>query len=140
MTCAQQRPESGVFKSQAGGGETSGAWLLTPSLAAPPFPASRDTQSWGMCFCKRDEKHHCRLVEVSCRACLGWEDLAHWGRQGRWVSRAGGNIRDRRGGSFSRKEKPEISHQERSQSPPPTQKNLLGTEGVCHLELSKNDG
>lgn len=70
MTGAQQRPESGVFKSQAGGRETSGTWLLTSSLAAPPFPASRDTQSWGMCFRKRDEKHHCRLVEVSCR--LAW--------------------------------------------------------------------
>lgn len=64
----------------------------------------------------------------------GWEDLAHWGRQGCWVSRAGWK--------HQRQERRELLSQGKRQrgANPPTQKNLVRTEGVCHLELSRSSG
>lgn len=138
MICTRQRPESRVFKSQAGGGETSGTWLLTLSPASPPSPATRDTQPWGMCFRKRDEKHHCRVVEVSCRLAWGGKTCPTGGVRGAGCPGLGETPETgEEGASLSRKNQKLIT--KRGANPPQPPKMLLGMEDACHLELGEND-
>lgn len=64
------------------------------------------------------------------KARLGWEDLPRWGRQAHWVSQAGGNIRDRRGGSFSLKKLIQKLITRRGANSHPPQKKIV-RNGRC---------